>query len=160
MERVTRICLHPLWRSCVEEIRQLEQERIFCKHDVAHFLDVARIAQIKNLEDCLAIPQELIYAAALLHDIGRHLQYREGTPHEQASAGLAKGILADCGFTQEETAAVLMAIASHRGSPPGGDEPLAALLYWADKKSRACLLCSAWEACDWSDSKKNLHLSI
>ena len=78
MERIQAICNHPLWKESVEQIRILEQERIFCKHNPQHFLDVARLAWIENLEKNLEISKELIYAAAFLHDIGRHLQYQEG----------------------------------------------------------------------------------
>ena len=70
MQRVNSICSHPLWKSCVSKIRDLERERIFCCHDTSHFLDVARIAWIENLEKRLAISREMIYAAAMLHDIG------------------------------------------------------------------------------------------
>ena len=77
----------------MEQIRVLEQDRIFCRHDTTHFLDVARIAYIENLENGLGLAKEEIYAAALLHDIGRHLQYTRGIPHEQASAMEAEGIL-------------------------------------------------------------------
>ena len=50
MERIDRICRHPLWKESVAEIQRLEEERIYCKHDPAHYLDVARIAYIENLE--------------------------------------------------------------------------------------------------------------
>ena len=74
MERVNAICRHDLWRDSVREIARLERDRQFCRHDLVHFLDVARLAYIENLERGLGIDKELIYAAALLHDIGRHLQ--------------------------------------------------------------------------------------
>ena len=102
MVRINRICAHPRWNESVKKIHALERDRIFCKHDIAHFLDVARIAYIEDLENGLGIPKEEIYAAALLHDIGRHLQYTQGVPHEQASAMEAEGILKDCGFSEEE----------------------------------------------------------
>ena len=90
MERVNQICRHPLWRESMDQIRSLERDRIFCKHDTAHLLDVARIAYLENLERQLGIAKAEIYAAALLHDIGRHLQYTEGIPHEEGSVRLAR----------------------------------------------------------------------
>ena len=44
----------------------------------------------------------MIYATALLHDIGRHIQYRQGIGHEISSAQIAPLILDDCDFTVEE----------------------------------------------------------
>ena len=50
MVRVDAIAAHPLWRESVVRIAQLEATREFCCHDVTHFLDVARLAWIENLE--------------------------------------------------------------------------------------------------------------
>lgn len=158
MERVNQICRHPLWRESMEQIRELEQDRIFCRHDTAHCLDVARLAYIENLENHLGLERERIYAAALLHDIGRHLQYLEDMPHEQGSAALAETILADCGFSPEEREEILSAILRHRRPETKLQDDLAGLLYRADKASRLCLFCGAAEGCNWSPEKKNLTL--
>lgn len=158
MERINQICAHPLWRESVEKIQELERDRVFCGHDRAHFLDVARLAYIEALERGLSLSRELIYAAALLHDIGRHLQYLEGTPHDQASAALARQILTDCGFSNEERAAVIAAILRHRDPETKNGQDLAGVLYRADKRSRACLFCAAQAECSWSQDKKNLTL--
>ena len=40
MERVNKICEHKLWKQAVEEISQLEEKRVFCRHNTEHFLDV------------------------------------------------------------------------------------------------------------------------
>lgn len=90
MDRVNRILHNPKYRECVEKNRKYEEERIFCRHDMSHFLDVARLSWIENLEKGLGIEKELIYAAALLHDCGRFRQYEDGTPHELAGAQLAR----------------------------------------------------------------------
>lgn len=158
MERVNRICRHPLWRESMEQICELEQERIFCKHDAAHCMDVARLAFLENLENHLGIERELIYAAALLHDIGRHLQCRESTPHEQGSAALAETILADCDYSPAEREEIVSAILRHRTPGTETRNDLAGLLYRADKVSRMCLFCNAAGACHWPDDKKNLSL--
>ena len=95
MERVNRIWRHPEYQSCLEKIRVCEKERIFCRHTPEHFLDVARITCLLAYEEDLPADRETVYAAALLHDIGRHLQYQQGIPHEQDSARIAEGILQD-----------------------------------------------------------------
>lgn len=160
MERVNRICSHPLWQESLEKIEVLEKERIFCGHNMAHFMDVARIAYIENLERGLGISKETIYGAALLHDIGRHLQYLEGIPHEKGSAALAEGILEDCGFQGQEKKEILGAIRMHRDSETKGRDDLAGLLYRADKQSRACFACRVSEECNWDILKKNLIIRV
>ena len=89
MTRVNRIRNHPLYRESLHNIEKLEQERIFCGHNAQHLLDTARLAYIENLELNLGISKEMIYAAALLHDIGRGLQYTEGIPHHEGGVKLA-----------------------------------------------------------------------
>lgn len=158
MERIDKICSHALWRSYIEKNRQLEKDRIFCGHDTDHFLDVARLAYIEDLERNLNISKELIYAAALLHDIGRHLEYLEGIPHDKASAMLAGDIMNDCGFDTQEQNEIISAIAQHRTAETAMKDDLAGLIYRADKKSRPCLFCRAEKLCNWSSQKKNLKL--
>lgn len=160
MERIHKICCHPLWRESVDKIQSLEEKRIFCRHDIPHYLDVARIAYIENLEKDMGVSKEFIYAAALLHDIGRHLQYTDGIPHDRASAMLADIILKDCGFQAEEQKVILSAISEHRTAGTAAKKDLAGLIYRADKRSRNCLFCEACEACNWSAEKKNLTLNI
>lgn len=155
MERIHKICSHRLWCGYVDKIREMEQERIFCRHDITHFLDVARLAYIENLERSLNISKELIYAAALLHDIGR---YKEDMPHEKASAVLAENILKECGFDASEQTEIISAILQHRTAGTEKKDDLAGLIYRADKKSRPCLFCRAEKMCNWSTQKKNLIL--
>ncbi len=158
MERIDRIIGHPLFDKHMTLNREAEKDRRFCRHDMAHFLDVARIARIMNLEEGLGIEDELIYAAALLHDIGRHLQYFEGISHEQASAGIAPAVLKDCGFTEEETISVTDAIAAHRDGAVAGERSLRGILYRADKASRPCFCCDVREDCSWKQERKNMRI--
>lgn len=166
MERVNRIWHHRGYQECLGKIRVHEEAREFCRHTPEHFLDVARLTYILALE-AGSLPEkpeereearELIYAAGLLHDIGRYLQYEEGIPHEKASAEIAEGILSDCGFAEEEREMVLHLIRSHRTRQQGKD--LAALFYRADKLSRNCFSCPAQEKCDWPETKKNLEIKL
>lgn len=160
MEKVNKICNHPVWKRSLAKIQELEKERIFCHHNTEHFLDVARIAYIENLEKGLHISKEKIYAAAMLHDIGRHLQYLQGIPHERGSVMLAEDILKDCGFEEEERSEILSAIQMHRTPETKLQDNLAGLIYRADKKSRMCVFCSACQECNWSRDKKNLVITV
>ena len=101
-ERINRILTHPSYIEYVSQNAEKEQDRVFCHHDMGHFLDVARLAEILNLTEAYGQDAELIYAAALLHDIGRHIQYETGEDHALVSARMAPAILKDCGFMQEE----------------------------------------------------------
>ena len=89
MDRIDKILKHDLFIENLKKNQAAEADRRFCRHDMAHFLDVARIGTIINLEENLGISKEVIYGAALLHDIGKHRQYGEGIPHEQASAQIS-----------------------------------------------------------------------
>lgn len=158
MERIDKILKHDLFISCISKNEVAEEGRIFCRHNMTHFLDVARIGRIINAEEGLGIETELIYAAALLHDIGKHQQYAEGVPHELAGVGLASGILKDCGFDQNETVVIIEAIRGHRDESSAKEKNLKGILYRADKLSRACFCCPAEGECSWKDGKKNLEL--
>lgn len=160
MERVNRILQHETFQQHMRKNEAAEKDRIFCHHDMAHFLDVARIAMILNLQEGLGLSQGMIYGAALLHDIGRHEQYRMGTPHETASARIAPDILADCGYEPEEIQEIAEAIALHRDSETAERHDLAGILYRADKASRACFSCNASGQCNWKEDRKNLEIFL
>ena len=154
-ERIAAIAAHPRFREQYALLWAAEREREFCGHDMAHLLDVARLMYIYALEDGAALSRELIYAAALLHDIGRCAQYSAGTPHHIAGAALAGEILESCGFSPEETGRVQRAISAHRTVPGAEDDALSAYLYRADKASRRCWDCPAAAACNWPEEKRN-----
>lgn len=139
-----------------EKIQSLEKLRKFCRHNMAHFLDVARISYIISLEENAGISKELIYAAALLHDIGRHEQYLYGTPHEHASASLSLPILERAGFSEEEITSIQLAILNHRTPEMSTNKDLSGYLYRGDKASRACHSCKYESDCNWPENKKNL----
>lgn len=155
MDRIDRILEHNLFIEHLNANRAAEAERCFCRHDMAHFLDVARIGMILNLREQQGIDEEIIYAAGLLHDIGKHLQYSSGIPHEQASAEIAPTILHDCGFDEKDTGVIVSAILSHRASASASAGGLTGILYRADKASRPCFSCEAEKECNWKGDKKN-----
>lgn len=160
MERVQRIYSHPIWQTNFLSLQEAECDRVFCRHTMAHFMDVARIAYIEALEKNLPVSKQQIYAAALLHDIGRAAQYKDGTPHELAGEALSREILAESGFSCGEQAEILAAIAGHRNSETGSLNDLAGILYRADKASRMCMDCPARKECNWSNEKKNLTITV
>ena len=162
-KRLSFIRHHPLYVSSLHRLEELEKTRIFCRHQTEHLLDVARIAYILNLEGGLGLSRDLIYTAALLHDIGKSRQYEEGIPHETASAALAERILSDMpsdlAFTAEEQLQILTAIRGHR-KPRSGAGPLESLLYKRDKMSRTCFACPAEPECNWDSAKKNTEIQL
>lgn len=160
MERINRILKHELFCKCYKKIEKWEKKRQFCRHNMVHFLDVARIAYIYNLEENLEIDKELIYAAAFLHDIGRFQQYEDKTPHEKASLKYAPKILEDCGFSKEETEVILEAIREHRNKEIAKEHSFRGIFYRADKASRACYACKSEKECNWKNEKKNLILEV
>lgn len=160
MERVNRILKNELFQKCYKKIEKCEKKREFCKHNMVHFMDVARIAYIYNLEEKLEIEKDIIYAAALLHDIGRFKQYEDKTPHEKASLKYAQAILQESGYSKEESHMILEAIAQHRNKEIAGEHSFAGIFYRADKASRACFACKSEAECNWKNEKKNLELFI
>lgn len=154
MERIQKILKHDLFIEHLNQNRMAEADRSFCKHDMGHFLDVARIGYLLNLEEQLGMDKEMIYAAALLHDLGKHLQYKEGIPHERSGAKIAPKILKDCGFSDKETDVIVSAILTHREEASRERADLNGILYRADKFSRACFACEAEKDCNWKGSKK------
>ena len=144
---------HPLFQQKYGQLWAAETDRTFCRHTMEHLLDVARLMYIYRLEDGADLPRDVIYAAALLHDIGRYEQMTAGTPHEIAGARLAGEILWDCGFESREIVQIQRAILAHRQN--GEEDPLSRYLYRADKQSRPCYACAAAADCNWPDEKRN-----
>lgn len=158
LNRVNKILRHPLWIKAVEQINDLEKKRIFCSHNIDHFLHVARIAYIESLEKGMNISKELIYATALLHDIGRGMQYEQDIPHDLASVAMARTILPECGFSHAEMTEIINAIAAHRDADTAGYEDLRGIIYRADKLSRNCFKCPVMGKCNWDNDRKNRNL--
>ncbi len=160
MERYHKIIEHEIFREYMDRIELLEKDRIFCRHNVTHLLDVARIAYIMNLEKGAPYSKDIIYGAALLHDIGKPEQYEEEIPHEITGAKKAAVVLKDCGYEEEEILLIQTAISDHRRGPKGENRMLSELLYEADKKSRMCLFCHANDECNWAEDKKNMRILV
>ena len=75
MERLNYILNDEKYLYYLNRNKTFEKGRKFCKHNLKHFLDVARIAQVINLEENMGFEKEIIYVTAILHDIGKSFQY-------------------------------------------------------------------------------------
>ncbi|WP_243152914.1 HD domain-containing protein [Sporotomaculum syntrophicum] len=180
---MNRIINDSLYRECVERNAVCEQNRRFCRHDLQHMLDVARITYLLVLEACMvsnsltsdmsgkepllkilidADPKEnatainisgvlrqvkeIIFAAGLLHDIARWVEYETCENHAFAGARMAGEVLSRAGFTGAEQRLIIRAIAEHR---TGGTEAsqLGRYICRADDLARPCFHCAARDDC-------------
>ena len=91
---------------------------------MSHLLDVAKYTGPQNLEKEYGFRKDVIYAAAVLHDIGKALQYEEKVPHEIAGERIAGEILdtlpKETGFSEEEKRTIKNAVRGHRRLQTGG----------------------------------------
>jgi len=155
MDRFNCILNDEKYMYYLKRNKRFEKGRKFCKHNLKHFLDVARIAQLINLEENLGLEKEIIYTTAILHDIGKSFQYENGTPHEIASWEIAKDFLEEYKFNTEEIGFIKQGILGHREKKSEG---FSSVIYRADKLSRLCIICKAKDECNWSDEKKNIKI--
>lgn len=154
MDLAYQIMQHPKFIEYINLNKACEVERSFCRHDLQHAVDVARVAYIISLESKYDLSKEIIYAAALLHDIAKWKQYREKLDHAAEGAVLAREILEDLNCNKKDTEMILDAIRSHRIKGKG-TSPLSIVLYAGDKSCRPCIDCSMVKECDWyTDGKK------
>ena len=163
MPRLNAVWNHPLYQKYYRENEEIERDREFCCHQITHLLDVARIAYIKSLEAEQGLDKELIYTAAILHDIGKALQYTQKIPHEIAGEKIAGEILdtlpENFTFSEEERAWILEAVRGHRRKYDGMSD-VAKLFYESDKRSRNCFACPVEDQCNWSEEEKNTEIKI
>lgn len=154
--RYHKILKHKLFIDSVRDIEKKESSRIFCRHGMEHLFDVARIAYIMALEEGCSISKDIIYATCLLHDIGRGEEYEIGVSHNLAGAKIAAVILKDCDYDEKEIAEMTKAIKTHgHDGYPTDATDLQRLLCTADKLSRLCFNCAAYDECNWAAAKRN-----
>lgn len=158
LERVNKILSNLEFKKYIKGIENSEKDRIFCHHGLQHLIDTARIAYILSLENSLDISKDLIYATALLHDIGRYNEYINGKSHFEVSESVIQ-ILIDCNYSVEEVSQIVKAIENHH-RPPIEIKTLSDILYKADKLSRMCFNCEAKLECYWKDEVKNKILNV
>lgn len=155
MKKVNEILFNKKYIELLKKLELLEKDRIFCKHTMEHFLDLARIAYIRVLEEKLNYSKEVIYAIALLHDIGRVLEYEKGIPHHEGSVIIANEILEETSYNKEEKELIISAIENHRNV---NSTDLNNIIYTSDKLSRNCFSCKSEKECYWDKEKKNLKI--
>lgn len=154
--RYKKILTNSTFLTLISNIEEKEHDRFFCRHGMEHLISVARIAYIISLEEHTDVSKDIIYAAALLHDIGRCAEYETGVCHNDAGAKIAEEILNDCGYDECETLYITEAIREHgHDGYPDKATDLEKLLCTADKLSRTCFSCPAHEECNWEPEKKN-----
>lgn len=154
MEYVRKLIQETDYLEQMKRLEGLEKERKFCRHGLNHVLDVARIAWIYALEEGLPIEKEMIYLTALLHDVGRILEYQKGIPHHEAGLTMAKKYLEQIGYPKEKCISVYEAIEEHRDKNKLNDDFIN-IIKKADNHSRNCFFCEATGECKWSEERKN-----
>jgi hypothetical protein len=97
-------------------------------------------------EKAKRIVKELVYAAGLLHDIARWLEYETGEDHALTSGKLAVPILEEAGFLEKEIYLIVAAIREHRGTEEQGSY-LGRVINRGDNLARGCVLCQRKDGC-------------
>lgn len=155
MERCGLILKNKTFLNQLSLIEKAESDRIYCKHGIEHLMDVARGGYIIALENGIEISKDIIYAAALVHDIGRYEQYISGKDHHIEGGKIAAKILQECGFSESEREMIVEAVVNHR-KISNCINNLADIIALADKKTRMCMLCSARNTCNWGEYERNI----
>ena len=157
-----RLLNSQLYQSKLQKLCSYEADRIYCRHDLAHFREVGRIAGVVARENKLVFSQDLIDTCALLHDMGRVEQFESGISHEKASVAFAREILLYLGCEEDYICTVCDAIAHHSRryeiKKRYGDAKklteLGEILSYGDHFSRKCYKCQAARKCKWPSSEK------
>lgn len=147
MEIVDEILKDQQYIKYMEFNTEAEKDRLFCKHDLQHAFDVARVAYIMSLERKFTVSKETLYVTALLHDIAKWKQYKYGIDHALEGAILAKEILENIGMSNENIEEITDAIKTHRRKDTQ-KSLLGTVLYESDKACRPCVFCRSIDECN------------
>jgi uncharacterized protein len=99
------------------------------RHSERDFLLARQVAR----EETLAIDEDVLFAAAFLHDAGAIPPFaKDGVDHAVRSAELAEPLLRQAGFPMAKFPAVRAAILGHMFDKEAGDRPEAIALHDAD----------------------------
>lgn len=172
---IEKILNNNIFKAELAKICELEKNRLYCGHDLEHLLTVCRLAYIDVLVNNSSKAEEvkdMLYAAGLLHDIGRAREYETGVGHDIAGQELARKILLQCDCTESYVNLIVAAIGEHRNN--SGDEDIlysrkaadkndnsdisdiiSRAIRKADKKSRNCFDCQGADTCKWPMEKRN-----
>ena len=158
--RYQKIVNNQKFKVYCNQIEKTEENRIYCRHDIIHGIDVARICYILVKEAGMTIDIDIIYAMGLMHDLGRCDPNVKD--HSAKSVEIANEILPMCGYSPEEIMLITDAIANHRGRMNYDEikhdncfqNNLNAYLKTADQLSRNCFRCKAADSCKWQNENK------
>ncbi|MDD6193938.1 MAG: HD domain-containing protein [Lachnospiraceae bacterium] len=161
-EQIDRLLQHPIYRARLECLQELEQDRIYCGHNLEHFMAVGRIAEQVAAANRLLLSKEVIWGAALLHDMGRVEQYQQGISHEKASEAFAREILFSLNWEASDIDVVCEAVSSHGHRQCAQDRwermselvSLTEVISFADQFSRKCYQCTVADTCKWTEEEK------
>jgi len=155
VRRIDNILKDSVYMEYVDHNARAAQDDPFCKHDLVHMVDVARIAYILVLERQdinyfikeaglrgREAAKEVIYAAGLLHDIGKWKEIESGVDHAAYGARLARDILERSEFDDNEISVITRAIFEHRNISQEMSF-LGERMHRADNLSRVCAQCLA-----------------
>jgi uncharacterized protein len=153
MKRVEILINDTLYNQYLQRNIEGESEPKSCLYGFRHHIDVARIAYILVLEHndlnyfiqehgltSRLAAKEVIYAAGLLHDIGKWQEYKLGTDHASFGAKLAREILPRAFFNPSEVELIARAIYEHRNISSNMTF-LGERLHRAENLSRICVNC-------------------
>lgn len=166
MKRIELLLNDAIYNEYLGYNEEQESDPKYCRHDLAHHIDVARIAYIlilehndmnffiqeTNLSSKIAA-KEIIYAAGLLHDIGKWKEYQTGLDHASYGARLAREILPRVLFNPKEIDIIARAVYEHRNLSMDMSF-LGERLYRADNLARVCMSCYYREPCPKFDTQE------
>jgi len=169
LKRVETLVEDKYYQEYFRRNSEAEIEPKFCQHDFRHHLAVARITYILILEhndlnyfikdsgiSGKLAAKEIIYAAALTHDIGKWKEYKCGIDHASYGARLAREILPRALFNHTEVDIICRAIYEHRNISRDMSF-LGERLHRADNLSRICTRCEYRSQCP---KLRNKEISI
>lgn len=166
MKRVELLLKDALYVDYIK--RNADEESIikYCQHGLQHHIDVARIAYILVLEhndfnyfvkdsglSGKLAAKECIYAAGLLHDIGKWNEYRTGVDHAAYGSKLTREILPRVFFNPTEVDLISTAIYEHRNISRDMSF-LGERIHRADNLSRVCSQCEERVKCPKRGNKE------
>ena len=125
------IALDSPWKQAVYQfaIENLRHSAWGLEHYERNYLVATELAQ----QDALTIDEEVLFAAAFLHDMGTFAPYAvAGAEHSQTAVDNLESVLADAGFTSAKIAAVNNAVLAHMYYAEVPDDATAIVLHDAD----------------------------
>ena len=148
-------------------IKEIEKDRIFCKHDYNHCKEVSEILTILSKRRGLDNFEELSVLMSYFHDIGRAFRYDDS--HDKCSSDFVRLLLEEYEYQEEDVELICYAINNHSGRMSENKiydyidnnlvedsigDTWAMLLRIADQLSRNCYSCKAREMCKWHEGEK------